>query len=721
VTRTVRGALGNALLVGLALLSVGLVLWSHRAPTTLEREARAQNLLTVFRRDQVTRLEFERAEGGFVLERSGSKPGGSSAFRISAPFQEEAMPEAVDALLGTLGYATFERRIEENAVNRAAFGLDAPKLVLHVDMGEVRYRLRLGASPAALSGSSYLEVSGEGAPAKGVFVVSKGLTNEIDLGVDKFRGRQLIPYGRGATASLKWTESNQAWEIRRSADRFRFAGVAHDVFIDRDREERLFLQLARLEMERFVALDSAEAILKKTPPLKLEIKPNAENPTAVIELGSECPGDPSLVVAVRRAPGLLSGCVSKDIAQDLSVPIADLSDSRLFALRLDEIKSLKIIEGERTLELMLDDEGYELKQPEAGKVEPEVAEGRLKGLLNLTGVLVFDRAPLKQDEQTITVLLRGSVAGVEREETVHLMLGSGGAMARRSGDEALIALDHVDPALFDVSGLLLKSRQLLDLQARDIERIEVDTKEVKQIVAASEAGLELVSPPGSRVDGSLGLALVDAVRSLRALRWVAVSDTGRFGLEDPQGKVVLSVEAGEGTPTRHEIVLGANAPGGVFAALDGGGVFVLSGAVVDVLETWVLDRSGFLPLLGDVKRIRIRSPRGDLELRKSGDGYRQTGGSRELSNAEIQQLIDELGVIRAEAAVHPGPALPHEGFLHPTLELATETTAGAEGVKWVIGVADAWRDVAVYYGRVSGTDATFVVPRRHIQRILEAL
>jgi hypothetical protein len=66
-------------------------------------------------------------------------------------------------------------RVTHLAEGGAQFGLDDPMLVIHVDMGNMRYRLRLGVEAPSPKGAHYLEIAGEGTPNKAVVLVSKSL------------------------------------------------------------------------------------------------------------------------------------------------------------------------------------------------------------------------------------------------------------------------------------------------------------------------------------------------------------------------------------------------------------------------------------------------------------------------------------------------------------------------------------------------------------------
>ena len=86
----------------------------------------------------------------------------------------------------------------------------------------------------------------------------------------------------------------------------------------------------------------------------------------------------------------------------------------------------------------------------------------------------------------------------------------------------------------------------------------------------------------------------------------------------------------------------------------------------------------------------------------------------------VPELLDALGNLRAEAALHTGPPLPSEGFSAPTLTLRLLTRRGAAQTV-TFGAGDAWRSTSVFYMRVSDVDATFVIAQSKVFALSDAL
>src|SRR5262245_50560343 len=154
----------NGVLFGVAFALVVAVLATRRSVTTNEEDARSTNILRVFREEDITRLRVERKDGSFTVVRTKVEDGGVGSWALKEPLVEDAEPFGVQKLLGTLEFASYVRQIKPEEVNRTAFGLDDPELVVHIDMGSIHYRIRVGREASSPAGSHYVEIAGEDTP-----------------------------------------------------------------------------------------------------------------------------------------------------------------------------------------------------------------------------------------------------------------------------------------------------------------------------------------------------------------------------------------------------------------------------------------------------------------------------------------------------------------------------------------------------------------------------
>jgi hypothetical protein len=708
----------NGLLIVMALSSVVAVILSRHRVTSAELMQREQNLLQVFDEHSVSRIAVEGTERFEMIRESA----GSDEFKLVEPIEERAKIEKVSSLLGSLRFAAFLRKVAEP--QGEALGLQKPRWVLHVDHGDAHYRLRLGAASASPPGSSYLEVTGENVPEKGVFVVRDGLINELSVKLDDFRSHELAAIGQGSLERVTFHDTTGEWTLRNDSGRWRFADLPTAPLADRNQIERFFAQLGRLKLETFLDVKTARGLLGKQP-LRVSLVPKTAGHAPVeIEVGEPCPDQPQWRVAVRAEGTQSAGCVSKEIVEDLKITPDALRERHLFSLRADEVEAFELRRGDGKLTLKRSASGFRMTTPSESDVETEVAEQLLKDWLAITGEIQPDGVVTLGEPRTQVVLQAVSdVAASYREQRLELgpVAGKPGVFGVRSSDGVVLHLPQFDLAQLDISGLGLRSRTVLDLKASQLARIEITTRSVHQVVTQAGLGPVLSEPPGVEADGVLLADLVDTLRGLRAVRWVAADDNGAFGLTDPWARVAFAVSVSSDEREDHLLRVGAGTRGGYFARLDQGPVFVVGRRTAEMLGTWLLDRAVFSPPLESAVQLELTAERGNLRLERNGQRFEPVGSQRVLASDELQTLLDELDTLRPEAALHLGPALANEGFGKPLLRYVAKRANASVQVAWTIGAADTFRDVPVFFARVDGVAATYVIARGPILRILDLL
>jgi hypothetical protein len=247
---------------------------------------------------------------------------------------------------------------------------------------------------------------------------------------------------------------------------------------------------------------------------------------------------------------------------------------------------------------------------------------------------------------------------------------------------------------------------------------------------------ELLEPRGFEHDPQLLLALLQRLGTLEADRWASAKDSGQFGLANPSLLVraalnrplsghsqKTSAKQAGATAAKVQLTVGAETSGGYFGALEGvPGVFVLPKAFVHDASTWLLDRSVFVvdPSRFDAIELELGSRR--LHLERRGDGFAPKAGSPELAPAMIERLLATLTTLRAEAALHTGPARAGEGLEHPALQVRYSSGKSAGETRVLrFGAESSFRGTSVRFARRSGIDATYGVLSSSLREVLEAL
>ncbi len=743
-----RRQLSNIILVAVALGLVVTLIVTQGVVTTGEKVSREANLLKAFREPDVSRLELQRPAdqgsvgGTFTLVRTQQADSGLDHWDFEQPFQERADDIEVDDYVSTLGFAEYARRIKPEEVDRAGFGLDAPRFTVRIKMGEIEYEVLVGKATVSPAGGAYVEIRGKSAPEPGVGIISKQLVAQLDQKAAAFRARDLVPYvsvalkaltleGRGGTRKLVRPSGPHA------SDGWRFDGMQGELRVDRANLDHVLSQFADIIAESFIDVDKAQAALAGADTVRIRMVPKkATTPVAVLEVGGDCPDKKGGVVALRREPDPIAGCVPRSLLEGLATPAADLVDRHPFAERPDEVESLLIERGKKRLELARKDAGFVLRGPEQGEVDGALGTQRLTELTGILGDIVTDpdKAALGLEKPAGRVVLRtvGKDAQglVESEVKVSAADADGAVYVLRVADGGVLKLGRESARLLAPDSTLVRSRQVLKLQRNDLKRVKLDANSpagaVSQILTRSEDGTyELTKPPGIGHDALLVSELVDSLVSLSAERWVSDEDDGSFGLRTPSASLSVDLYPhGDVKQQSISLVFGSETSGGFFASLAGDpAVFVVSKRVHETLTTWVLDRSLLMLDMAETERVALERHGKRWVFKKDGERFVLESG--DLDAAKVGQIVQLLATASAEAAVHLGAARPEEGFAQPNLvvEFARLPARGehSKPVRLSFGAGDVWRGTSVYYARRDGINCSFVIARGRLQPILDAL
>ncbi len=754
MTVVVRARLLNLGLLGLALLSLGLVMWTADSRTSLERQVRQRHLVELFRREDVQRIEvrqgdrktvvvrrreppashlLEESEPGATLTKSepvlmGADPEaaeGDGEWSLVEPFETDADTQPVERLLGSLQYATWERQID--APEAAALAAHE----LSIGMGATSYRLSLGGDAVSPAGARYVQVTaGNERPV--TYVVKKRWVDDLFLDGDVFRGRQIVPYRKSSVERLVLSSAAGVRRLRRAGSGFVFDGMQENQRVEHHALDRIFLALARARAEPFVNVEAANAALATDASVRVSLMPTSpDKPQASLEFGGRCPSAPEQALAVRHLPEPLAGCVDRSVVYALREPASALIDRHLFGFNADEVDTVRLVEGDSVLEFARGGEGFVLRQPRSAALDPEAARDRLSRIIEIEGELLMGNRkpdnPAQYSAATLT-LESSARAGEERStETVRISEPSpdGSRRVFREVDGAVLLVSPESALSLRADATLMKEHQVFDYSLKQVRRIEVSSASVKQTLERSADGaLSLSTPKGFDVDGGLAIELCDQLRTLRALRWVSDRASTGFGLDEPRAVVRLLVEV-DGREIERTLSLGSRAPGGYHASVDRDpGVFVVPRSLERVLGTWLLDRSVFradrdsiaeLSLEGEgLGSVSIQRVAGQLTLQKAPSGF---------DAARVDELLDTIESLRTEAAVHLGPPTPSEGLRRPiltgTIRRQSPENVGMPPIRFSVGSRDSFRGASIFYARVGSSNATYALPREQVQRLLD--
>ncbi|WP_441287528.1 DUF4340 domain-containing protein [Sorangium sp. KYC3313] len=772
--RPLRRHATTLLLVALAAAAaVALLVLDRGSVSTDEAERRKKHLIEAWRPDEITELTVTMASPGAPrtarLTRGEVDDAGQRPWNVEIDGQRTPADEpTVDQLLGTLEFATAERRVSAEASDPAALGLASPRLSIALAMGPRRERLLLGGGAPTPPGAVYAEVAG-----RGVFVITKQLASALDVAPDRFRSRSFVPYVAAELSGLTLDGdggsrrfSRAPWGGGRGAG-FRFAEGSpggSGVRVSAPALDLVLSALGRMQADAFLSEEEArQAASSGGPRVTLTLEPS--DPAAkrgVIDVGGACPGRPDHVVAVRREPARAAACVPASVLDPLTEEASRFVDLALVAAPLDEVAEVKLTAGERSLELARAGSEWHLRAPQDRPVPTETGRALVHALLDVRATRLLPAASdlaalgLASPRATLRVVSTppGAVAEGEPQERIEtLEIGAeqaGVVHVRRLEDGAIAEIPALAAGALLPSEASLRSMKVFDFTPDRVSALRIEHLGlVQRLRRTGEGAWRLVEPTGEGLaaDSELADELAERLAGLQAERWFAEDAGQSHGLGAPRLVVEAELDpapepggGGTGAATRAaRVALGARAGAGSFArAGDGAAVFVAPPALEAAAGRLLLRRDVFLVPPDEIARVTL-APRGakPVVIERSPEGFTIAGAADRASAAALATSVrDALADLRAEGAVALGEPERRHGLSPPrlrvTVELSRPQTAPAEDSDAVpprapvgsftiaIGAGDAFRGTNVAYARRDGVRAVYAIAQSRVRPLLEA-
>jgi len=723
--RLSSGMLVSLGIVVLAGASTIAVITTRDAVSTKDSAGREQSLLAAFRSEDVTRLELLAAGPQVTVERSGTAEG-SANFQLIEPVKETADPATVDKFLSALGSARALRPVEPGP-SPEALGLAKPALRVRVQTRKRSYQLALGGKAPTPEGARYVQVGVDQEPAQ-VVVVAKAVADDLAVELDAFRLRSLAAVNEADVTRIGITSPELRISLQRSTGtNFLIAEQQSKILVNRETLKTLFFQLSRLTASVFLSESEAEAALGPARAhFELELK-DAKN-SLRFEVGGACPGDPSQLVVVRRAPDVQRACAPRELEATLRLEPSDFIDRRAFSLHADEVEELDISGGAAKFALVRKGSGFVLHASSETQVELEAGNQRITQLLEAEGERVpFEPGKLNAlglDPAPTSVTLRSSAARDADVTTQVVRVGkrdeAGNLLVYREQDGVVLRIPRELGRGFALDSTLLYARKLTEFGLSSFISAEIERKEGKQVLRRVNDGLQLLEPKGFDADGVLSSDLVQALGALTAERFVADRDDGSFGLQRSSLRVRFAFKNAEGLKVEHQLRFGDETALGVFASLqDDGPVFILARSVRETCQLSLINRAVFPTSSDSWSGVTLEARGRTLSLVRQGERFTVTPAGS-FPQDRVPEVLEAISNLRPEAALHSGAALPSEGFSAPTLRLSLSPRQGPPQTI-SFGAGDSWRQASVFYVRVSGVDATFVMAQSKVRALSDAL
>ncbi len=414
-----RGALAY---LTLALLLGGAYLLSTRHQEQKAEQASLAMRLFVIEKGSVTGLELrraghpeiriERATGG--APEAGADLAGAAAWRIVAPMQVAADPEAVGAVIEATLVAEKRRTLEDDDLDLAEYGLDKPSLRVSLLAGGASHIIEFGGENIT-GDARYARVPG----APGVFLVAAATYNQTDLGLDGLRDRRLMPLDRLAIEriSVQWNDARV--NLQRENGGWRFAKRARPV--SDTAVDGLIATVSETNVDRFVTdevvnpddyrLGKPDAIVTfegagKSWEARFKGAPG-DAPTDTDE--------PAVLAARSTAPGIVA--LPATYLDRLPRSAAALEDQTLLRTDAAAVRAITLQSGEKKVRFE--------KKGDAWKRADGVSEGDpdVPALLTLLGELRHEGAPPRGSATNFDAELSLLLEGERGDPVLDLRVG----------------------------------------------------------------------------------------------------------------------------------------------------------------------------------------------------------------------------------------------------------------------------------------------------------
>lgn len=717
--------------------------------TTEEAEQRKKNVLLAWRPDEITEVVVEQGASSAKLTRTPPDALGQRFWEVTIGGERfPAEAQVVDQLLGTLEFATHERVLAPDSVDRAASGLDAPRARLVVTAPGRSSSIAIGGPAPTPAGAAIIEVhEGERTSFQ---VITKELVTALAIDPNTLRSRDILPYPPGDVARFEFEGPGGKFALARptdGSDALRLDAPAKEAGrrASRAATDELEGILSRMRAEVFLSDEAARRA--STPIVTLTMIPkDGSKPKGTLVLGGPCPDNPDLVVALQTEPARAAACVAKSHLA-LSKPESTFVDRAAFFATIDEIHEVTLTAGDRRIELARKGTGFHERAPEDRDIEGDTGRLFLESLLALHAedfLAADDRASLGLDPpqgkvRIVSVLPSRSPDGGDDDRIEELLVGKpqGNIVpVLRTSDGAVLSLPaHRARALFP-SKITLRSPTVIDAPQTSLRALRItEGDRVQAIERTPEGSFALKEPRGKNLAADLGFGteLATSLLPLRVERFVAERDDGSFGLANPRLVIEADLGAGSDAGARTvRLLIGAPTTGGSFARLDGDdAVFVIDPKIETAAQKWLLDRSIFALDVAEILKVTITSSdkrKPPLVLDRAGDVLRIQGD--EAATAKAAAIRDALADLVPEGAVSVGPPRKEEGLDPPAVVITIErrgldpdapaTVDPQRTLRISLGAGDTFRGTNITYARRDGVDATYAIAQAKTRALLDA-
>lgn len=313
-----RSLLALALTAALALAAV----WWFRGEPEADPPGERAKLFPDLDPDAAVSVSLRSSRGIVDLVRD------ESGWTIRAPETDEADPERVDALLGTLAGATALREIAAAGEDPAPFGLGEPLAEARVTFrGGSAVALRLGrASPVGFE--RYAATTDGGA----VVLVDGSIGTALERSAEAFRQMRLVPIATGALRAMRFERAGTALEMVREGNGWRITAP-----VDDRADEGIAGALARTVTGMTLRRRAPGPDAKSEGAVRIRVEAEGVDPVEVLLAPSE-DGESARGLRLGSA---VSGILDGWVLEELSRPPEAFRDREITRFSAPDVRELR--------------------------------------------------------------------------------------------------------------------------------------------------------------------------------------------------------------------------------------------------------------------------------------------------------------------------------------------------------------------------------------------